>query len=166
MNLSRNFWMAFRQALLMMLDALERELQISPRTAELRKQSKESKILSTDYQPERSAMDGDLMMICPRCSREARRNAMRVSQGHQEFCPGCGDIELVLPLPNGQTARLYNHDHPHPQGVIGQDLANQLLVHGWHEETVGLDEYCWVSPESEMVGSLEFAINKLRGNAS
>jgi len=41
MNLSRNFWMAFRQALLMLLDALERELEISPRTAELRKSSKQ-----------------------------------------------------------------------------------------------------------------------------
>lgn len=34
--MSRAFWMAFRQALLTMLDALERELGISPRTAELR----------------------------------------------------------------------------------------------------------------------------------
>lgn len=34
--------MAFRQALLMVLDALERELGISPRTAELRKHPKEA----------------------------------------------------------------------------------------------------------------------------
>jgi len=36
----RAFWMAVRQALLMMLDALERWLGIAPRTAELRKQAK------------------------------------------------------------------------------------------------------------------------------
>jgi hypothetical protein len=35
--MSREFWMSFRQALLMFLDALERELKIEPRTAELRK---------------------------------------------------------------------------------------------------------------------------------
>ena len=34
----REFWMMVRQALLMLLDALERRLEISPRTAELRKQ--------------------------------------------------------------------------------------------------------------------------------
>jgi hypothetical protein len=43
--MSREFWMAFRQALLMMLDALERELEIEPRTAELRKLAKENRIL-------------------------------------------------------------------------------------------------------------------------
>ena len=36
----RVFWMAVRQALLMMLDALERWLGIAPRTAELRRMSK------------------------------------------------------------------------------------------------------------------------------
>lgn len=33
----RVFWLAARQALLMLLDAVERRLKISPRTAELRK---------------------------------------------------------------------------------------------------------------------------------
>jgi hypothetical protein len=33
----RDFWMLIRQALLMALDALERRLDIHPRTAELRK---------------------------------------------------------------------------------------------------------------------------------
>jgi hypothetical protein len=33
----REFWMCVRQALLMLLDALERKLGIAPRTAELRK---------------------------------------------------------------------------------------------------------------------------------
>ena len=45
MTLSRQFWVAVRQAMLMLVDALERELSIAPRTAELRKQNK---------QPERS----------------------------------------------------------------------------------------------------------------
>jgi hypothetical protein len=36
--MSKEFWLALRQALLMVVDALERELGISPRTAELRKQ--------------------------------------------------------------------------------------------------------------------------------
>lgn len=36
----REFWMAIRQALLMALDALERMLGVSPRTAELRKLGK------------------------------------------------------------------------------------------------------------------------------
>lgn len=45
MTPGREFWVAVRQALLMLVDALERELGISPRTAELRKQNK---------QPERS----------------------------------------------------------------------------------------------------------------
>ena len=40
MNLSKEFWLAFRQAILFLLDALERELSISPRTAELRKDAK------------------------------------------------------------------------------------------------------------------------------
>jgi len=34
--MSREFWMAFRQAILAILDALERELGIKPRTAEIR----------------------------------------------------------------------------------------------------------------------------------
>jgi hypothetical protein len=37
---SRDFWIAFRQALLMLVDAIERELGIEPRTAELRKMAK------------------------------------------------------------------------------------------------------------------------------
>lgn len=46
--MSVNFWMAVRQAVLMFLDALERELiengvRLEPRTAELRKWYKESK---------------------------------------------------------------------------------------------------------------------------
>lgn len=40
--MSREFWIAFRQAMLMLLDALERELQISPRTAELRRDAKKA----------------------------------------------------------------------------------------------------------------------------
>jgi hypothetical protein len=39
-----DFWMAVRQALLMVLDALERMLEIEPRTAELRGWYKQSKI--------------------------------------------------------------------------------------------------------------------------
>jgi len=35
--MSREFWVMVRQALLMVVDALERELGICPRTAELRK---------------------------------------------------------------------------------------------------------------------------------
>ena len=34
--MSREFWMAFRQAILAILDALERELGIKPRTSEMR----------------------------------------------------------------------------------------------------------------------------------
>lgn len=40
MTPTREFWVAVRQALLMLVDALERELGISPRTAELRKDRK------------------------------------------------------------------------------------------------------------------------------
>ena len=36
----REFWMAVRQAMLMVIDAIERMLAIEPRTAELRKLSK------------------------------------------------------------------------------------------------------------------------------
>lgn len=35
--MSREFLLAIRQALLMMVDAIERELEIKPRTAELRR---------------------------------------------------------------------------------------------------------------------------------
>ena len=35
--MGREFWLAVRQALLMVVDALERELCITPRTSELRK---------------------------------------------------------------------------------------------------------------------------------
>jgi hypothetical protein len=42
---SRGFWLSIRQAFLMMVDAIERELGISPRTSELRK---------ADKNPERS----------------------------------------------------------------------------------------------------------------
>ena len=38
--MSRDFWLAVRQALLMMVDAIERELNLCPRTAKLRKDSK------------------------------------------------------------------------------------------------------------------------------
>jgi hypothetical protein len=41
MNLSREFWMAVRQAILAILDALERELQTERRTAEVAKENKE-----------------------------------------------------------------------------------------------------------------------------
>jgi len=41
----REFWMAVRQALLMVLDALERRLGIEPRTAELRREVKRSRII-------------------------------------------------------------------------------------------------------------------------
>jgi len=37
MNLSRQFWMSLRQALLMVVHGLEEELGIEPRTSELRK---------------------------------------------------------------------------------------------------------------------------------
>jgi hypothetical protein len=37
MTFPRQFWMAIRQALLSIVDALEIELGISPRTAEIRK---------------------------------------------------------------------------------------------------------------------------------
>jgi hypothetical protein len=40
----REFWMAVRQALLMMLDALERKLDINPRTAELRHAAKSERM--------------------------------------------------------------------------------------------------------------------------
>ena len=40
MTNEREFWMAVRQALLMVLDALERMLSIEPRTAELRQRMK------------------------------------------------------------------------------------------------------------------------------
>jgi hypothetical protein len=33
----RDFWLAIRQALLMVVDAIERKLEISPRTAERKK---------------------------------------------------------------------------------------------------------------------------------
>lgn len=36
------FWMGVRQALLMLLDVLERKLQIEPRTAELRRIAKQA----------------------------------------------------------------------------------------------------------------------------
>jgi len=38
-----DFWLAIRQALLMMLDAIERRLSIQPRTAEIRKERKAAK---------------------------------------------------------------------------------------------------------------------------
>jgi len=40
----RAFWMAIRQALLMLLDALERKLMVNPRTSELRKMFKRDKM--------------------------------------------------------------------------------------------------------------------------
>jgi len=40
----RAFWMAIRQALLMLLDALERKLMVNPRTSELRKMFRRDKI--------------------------------------------------------------------------------------------------------------------------
>jgi hypothetical protein len=36
----REFWMLIRQALLMVVDAIERRLEISPRTSELKRQLK------------------------------------------------------------------------------------------------------------------------------
>lgn len=41
-TVSGPFMLAIRQALLMMIDAIERELDIRPRTSELRKAAKES----------------------------------------------------------------------------------------------------------------------------
>ena len=39
-SFSRASWMLIRQAFLMIVDALERELDVTPRTAELRKERK------------------------------------------------------------------------------------------------------------------------------
>jgi len=41
MSVSKEFWLAVRQALLMLVDAIERELCMAPRTAELRRETKE-----------------------------------------------------------------------------------------------------------------------------
>lgn len=38
MNKEQAFWLAFRQALLMLVDAIERLQDISPKTADLRKE--------------------------------------------------------------------------------------------------------------------------------
>lgn len=43
----RAFWMAVRQALLMLLDALERRMGISPRTAELRRDLRAAKVFAS-----------------------------------------------------------------------------------------------------------------------
>ena len=51
--MSREFWLALRQALLMVVDALERELGISPRTASLRRTAGRGTM--DEMQPERSA---------------------------------------------------------------------------------------------------------------
>lgn len=40
-SLQREHWMMIRQSLLMYLDAIEKALDISPRTSELRKEAKE-----------------------------------------------------------------------------------------------------------------------------
>lgn len=40
-SLQREHWMMIRQSLLMYLDAVEKALDISPRTSELRKEAKE-----------------------------------------------------------------------------------------------------------------------------
>jgi len=37
---SRDLWLAIRQALLMVVDAIERELDLNPRTAQLRRETK------------------------------------------------------------------------------------------------------------------------------
>ena len=62
--MSREFWLAIRQALLMVVDALERELGL-PRTAELRKEKRQPEATPEELirrmarnegrQPERSA---------------------------------------------------------------------------------------------------------------
>ena len=41
MTISRDLWIAVRQALLMIVDAIERELGLEPRTAELRREAKQ-----------------------------------------------------------------------------------------------------------------------------
>ena len=41
-SMNKDLWMAVRQALLMIVDAIERELQITPRTSTLRKETKHS----------------------------------------------------------------------------------------------------------------------------
>jgi len=38
--MDREFWLQFRQALLMVVDAIERALGLEPRTSELRKEAK------------------------------------------------------------------------------------------------------------------------------
>ena len=41
MTISRDLWLAVRQALLMIVDAIERELGMQPRTAELRRETRQ-----------------------------------------------------------------------------------------------------------------------------
>ena len=43
-TMSRTFWMNFRQGLLLIVDAVERELCISPRTSQLRKEKKAERL--------------------------------------------------------------------------------------------------------------------------
>lgn len=51
--MSRTFWMNFRQGLLLIVDAVERELAISPRTAELRKLKKAENMGAWREEPQR-----------------------------------------------------------------------------------------------------------------
>ena len=44
----REFWLAMRDAYLRMVDAIERNLGIRPRTAELRKEQRSAKLANTE----------------------------------------------------------------------------------------------------------------------
>lgn len=43
----KDFWLAVRQALLMLIDAIERFVNIAPRTSELRKERREEQFAAT-----------------------------------------------------------------------------------------------------------------------
>ena len=54
MTLSRAFWMSLRQALLMVVNSLEQELELEPRTSKLREWYKDWLKKEHKKQPERS----------------------------------------------------------------------------------------------------------------
>ena len=63
-----------------------------------------------------------------------------------------------------EELKLYGQGNPHPRGIIGEMLANDLLKAGWRETEQPMhSERYWMSPDGSMICTLEQAWTHLTG---
>ena len=60
-------------------------------------------------------------------------------------------------MAEGVMIKLYGRENPHPRGLIGEIIANQLLQAGWKQtEMAGYPDW-WIGPDGQSIGPLDTA---------